>query len=470
MTVGIYIRVSTEEQAKEGYSISAQRERLKAYCFAQDWQDFKFYVDEGISAKTADRPQLKKLLQHIKEGIIDTLLVYKLDRLTRSVSDLNSILNELKEYNAVFRSATEVFDTSSATGRLFIQIVGSMAQWESDNLGERVRVGMMEKARQGHWSAQAPFGFKKLDKRLVVDEERKDTLLDMIERVKEGYSIRKVATYLTHKGVKPVRGYKWHMRSVLDMLQNPALYGAMRWGEEIFEDTHEGLISKEEFLTLQRLISSRQNLKKRNVKTAFIYQMKIVCPVCENHLTSERSVWERKTTKETLVRNHYRCQVCALNGRTPAFRISEENMNLAIAEYMKGFLVEPKENLEVQKSESSTLKELSKIENQRAKYQRAWAADLMTDDEFAKLMKETKEVLDLVQAKYESELNQYQADPEDIKAFAKSFDLNWMQLKQDEKREFIQRFILSINVERVSGRLGKGYRDHVYEVKNIEFI
>lgn len=97
MTVGIYIRVSTEEQANEGYSISAQRERLKAFCMAQNWSEHKFYVDEGISGRDTNRPQLKKLLKDIKNGLINVLLVYRLDRLTRSVRDLHKILDELEK-------------------------------------------------------------------------------------------------------------------------------------------------------------------------------------------------------------------------------------------------------------------------------------------------------------------------------------------------------------------------------------
>lgn len=470
MTVGIYIRVSTEEQVKEGYSISAQRQRLQAYCFAQGWEEFKFYVDEGISAKTADRPQLKKLLKHIREGSIDTLLVYKLDRLTRSVSDLNTILNELKEYGAVFRSATEVFDTSSATGRLFIQIVGSMAQWESDNLGERVRVGMMEKARQGYWSAQAPYGFKKVDKKLVVVEEQKEVLLDAMEKIRQGYSIRKVSNYLTNKGVKPKRGYKWHLRTILDLMQNPAMYGAMRWGEEIFENTHEPIISKEDFDSLQRLITSRQNQKKRDVKTPFIYQMKLVCPVCSSHLSSERIIWDRKTTKETMVRNHYRCQVCALNGRTPAFRVSEENVNIALTNYIKNYSFEYEPKTDEENKEDKILRNIAAVENRRSKYQRAWASDLMTDDEFTKLMKETKDILAEYEKEIKKETNDYKADPAEIKGVIQSFELNWNYLNQEDRKEFIQSFVSKINLERTAGTLGKGYRNHVYEINNIDFL
>ena len=277
MAVGIYIRVSTEEQAKEGYSISAQREKLKAYCQVQDWNDFRFYVDEGISAKDTNRPQLQLMLQHIKEGMIDTVLVYRLDRLTRSVVDLYKLLEIFEKHNCTFKSATEVYDTSTAIGRLFITLVAAMAQWERENLAERVRMGQIEKARQGKYSAKAPFGFDKgPDDRLVINEDEKIVVLDMIEKIKEGYSIRKLADYMDNSGIPPIRGYKWHIASILDILKNPALYGAVKWRDEIVEGAHEGIITKEEYQHLLKLLESRQNFKKRETYSIFIFQMKII--------------------------------------------------------------------------------------------------------------------------------------------------------------------------------------------------
>lgn len=116
MRVAIYIRVSTEEQVKEGYSISAQKHKLKAFCIAQDWEVAGIYPDEGISAKDMNRPNLQRMLKDIEEGLIDCVLVWRLDRLTRSVSDLYKILEKFEKYNCKFKSATEVFDTTSAMG------------------------------------------------------------------------------------------------------------------------------------------------------------------------------------------------------------------------------------------------------------------------------------------------------------------------------------------------------------------
>ena len=134
MRVALYIRVSTEDQAREGYSIQAQKNKLEAYCVSQGWDVVGFYIDDGYSAKDLDRPEMKRMLKHIEQGLIDCVLVYRLDRLTRSVLDLYKLLEIFEQHNCKFKSATEVYDTTTAMGRMFITIVAAMAQWERENL------------------------------------------------------------------------------------------------------------------------------------------------------------------------------------------------------------------------------------------------------------------------------------------------------------------------------------------------
>lgn len=141
----VYVRVSTDEQAKHGFSIAAQIEKLEAYCISQGWELVDKYIDEGYSAKDLQRPAFEKMMDTLKQGNIDVLLVYRLDRLTRSVMDLYKILKILDDNNCMFKSATEVYDTTNAMGRLFITLVAAIAQWERENLGERVRLGMEKK-------------------------------------------------------------------------------------------------------------------------------------------------------------------------------------------------------------------------------------------------------------------------------------------------------------------------------------
>ncbi|MDQ0269981.1 recombinase family protein [Cytobacillus purgationiresistens] len=448
MTVGIYIRVSTEEQVKEGFSISAQREKLKAFCQVHDWTDFKFYVDEGISAKDMNRPQLQLMIEHVKHGLIDTVLVYRLDRLTRSVLDLYKLLDIFENHNCKFKSATEVYDTTTAMGRMFITLVAAMAQWERENLGERVRMGQIEKARQGKYSAKAPYGFDKDDnEKLIINADEKLVVLDMIEKVKQGFSIRQLANYLDNSGTPPIRGYKWHIRTVLDILHNPALYGAIKWIDEIIENAHEGVITKEEYNHLLLLLNERQNKKKRKVNSFFVYQMKLICPICNNHLTSERSVYHRKRDNQLIESNRYRCQVCALNKRK-AINVSESKIEKAFIQYMRNttFNQTPELKDESQEEKEKILSKISRIKKQREKFQKAWSNDLMTDMEFADRMNETsKGLLDLEKDLIEIQPNKSKLDYEKVKELTKTFNLNWLNLKPLEKHQFLNMFIKNIH-------------------------
>ncbi|MCM3599354.1 recombinase family protein [Robertmurraya korlensis] len=453
MAVGIYIRVSTEEQAQEGYSIAAQRERLVAFCLSQGWSDYRFYVDEGLSAKDTNRTQLQLMIDHIQQGSISVVLVYKLDRLTRSVLDLYKLLDTFEQYGCKFKSATEVYDTSTAMGRLFLTLVAALAQWERENLGERVRMGQIEKARQGEYAAKAPFGFDKgNDHRLVINKNEAEIILKMVNKLREGYSIRQLSNYLNDSGIDPIRGYKWHIRTILDILHNPAIYGAVQWLDELTENAHEGIVSKNEFEEIQKVLADRKNVKKRETYSTFIFQMKLICPVCGNHLSAERSKYTRKKTNERVEVNGYRCQPCTLNKRG-SVRVSEKRVEKGFVKFMNGLILN-KDNLpQTKEPEPDTtdselqkvLHQIKQVERQREKYQRAWSTDLISDDEFSERMKETKKVLNELMEKQKSiappETKKNEVDPEKILAIVKEFELNWLYLNDQEKKQFLTMFI-----------------------------
>lgn len=450
MTVAIYVRVSTEEQVKEGFSISAQREKLKAFCKVHDWKEYKFYVDEGISAKDTNRTQLQLMLDHIKKGMIKTVLVYRLDRLTRSVLDLYQLLDIFEENNCKFKSATEVYDTTTAMGRMFITLVAAMAQWERENLGERVRMGQIEKARQGRYSAKAPFGFNKDENdKLIINNDEKQVILTMIEKIQQGYSIRQLANYLDNSGIPPIRGYQWHMTSILTILKNPAIYGATKWLDEIIENTHEGIITKKEHDHLIQIFNERRNKKKRKVSSIFIYQMKLICPKCGNHLTCERAVYQKKdgTLSES---NFYRCQPCAHNKRK-AISVSERKLEKGFMKYMEflQFDYVPDVKDDSQNEKETITKEIERIKKQREKYQKAWSNDLMTDEEFTERMQETKMGLDeLIKKLNDIQPVTEQIDVENIKEIVNNFKLNWIKLEPKEKHQFLNMFIKEIHFQK----------------------
>ncbi|MUT67451.1 recombinase family protein [Paenibacillus sp. NEAU-GSW1] len=159
--VGIYARVSTEEQAEQGYSIEAQITTLRNLCKAEQKVVFKEYVDAGISGKTIEkRPAMKQLLRDVEAGKIQEVLVWKLDRISRKMSDLLQIVEHLNRYNVKFRSYSEKdFDTETASGKLNIQMLGVIAEFQRNTIVENVKMGMKQRARKGKWNGGTVLGY-----------------------------------------------------------------------------------------------------------------------------------------------------------------------------------------------------------------------------------------------------------------------------------------------------------------------
>ena len=151
MKIAIYIRVSTEDQAREGYSLEVQREYLEAFAKRDGLEVYKVYCDDGVSAYSTRRPALQELLADARAKQFELVIAYKLDRFSRNLKDLLNLVDELSTYGVAFKSATEPFDTSTSAGRLMFQQLGSFAEFERNRIAERVVPGMMRSAKQGNW-------------------------------------------------------------------------------------------------------------------------------------------------------------------------------------------------------------------------------------------------------------------------------------------------------------------------------
>jgi site-specific DNA recombinase len=446
MTVGIYIRVSTQEQATEGYSIPAQKERLITYCKAQGWDDYKLYIDEGVSAKDTDRPQLSLLLEHVKAEQINMILVYRLDRFTRSVRDLYNLLETLEKHKCSFKSQTEIYDTSSAIGRMFIGLVALLAQWETENLSERIKMALNKKVSGGERVGNIPYGFDLDENERLIKNDKSLIVLDMIDKIKKGMSTNQLVKHLNETN----NDRTWHVNGVLRILKNPVLYGATRWVDDIFEDTHEGIITKHEFDKLQKLLDDRSLHHKREVESIYLFQGIIACFRCEKPLTVNRFVRTKKdgSIKQGAV---YKCQSCYKEGK-PMETIGEQRFLDALKSYMENVEIthiEPVVDNTIDER-TSLLKQIEQIEKKRQKYQRGWAADLINDEEFEQRMNETKGIYEELKTKL-SEMKAPEApiDIEAIKQIMFMFNQSFSFLTQTEKRMFISQFIRTIKFQLV---------------------
>jgi DNA invertase Pin-like site-specific DNA recombinase len=200
----VYVRVSTEKQAGEGVSLEAQQQKAAAYAGLYDLDIVETVVDAGVSAKTLDRPGLKKALAMLEAGEAQALLVTKLDRLTRSVGDLGRLIEDrFSSGGAELMSVSEQIDTRSANGRLTLNVLMSVSQWEREVIGERTSDAMRHMQSQGQYiGGRAPYGFQLIDGELVEDAVEQGVIAQARELRDSGLSLAKIAAALDKRGFR----------------------------------------------------------------------------------------------------------------------------------------------------------------------------------------------------------------------------------------------------------------------------
>ena len=214
-----YARVSTEEQASNGVSLDLQEAKLRAYAEAKDWSLVEV-ICEDASAKSLNRPGFQGVLSQIKAKEIDALLCYKLDRLTRSVSDLDHLTRTMNDHGVALVSLSESLDGTTAAGRMMMNLLAVVSQWEREAIGERTRAALNHKKANGQVYARVPFGYRRNGNRLEPVAEELIVVRRMREWQEGGVSLREIARRLNAEGVPSKLGGRWSHRTVGYMIQN----------------------------------------------------------------------------------------------------------------------------------------------------------------------------------------------------------------------------------------------------------
>ena len=264
--VAIYTRVSTEDQAKEGFSLDAQLDKLKSYCKARDWIISDKYIDDGYSGRDIKRPAYSRMMEEIDKW--DMLLVIKMDRIHRNSKNFMLMMENLKKEGKEFVSMTESLDTSTAMGRFVMDIIQRIAQLESEQIGERVYIGMEQKARtnSGVLGFNIPYGYDYLDGNLTIIEGEARVIKDIYSWYKDGKSMGKIAKMLNSNKIPTKRGGIWAKKTISKILKNPIYCGYLHWEQYINKSDHEKIISEADFNDIQNLISNHGGIPAQRLE------------------------------------------------------------------------------------------------------------------------------------------------------------------------------------------------------------
>jgi len=270
MKVGIYIRVSTQEQAQEGYSIDAQTDRLTNFCKAKEWSIFKIYTDGGFSGSNINRPAMQQLINDINLHNIDCVLVYKLDRLSRSQKDTLFLIEDLfLKNNVEFVSMNENFDTSTPFGRATIGMLSVFAQLEREQIKERSLMGRSERAKNGYWHGGGfmPFGYDYVNGELIINEFEAMQVRQVYRMFLDDTPIHQITNMV--KGKYSEIGHDSTVRSILT---TPLYCGIIHWQDKDYEGKHQPIIDKETYVKTQKKYNSRKWQRKSSLSVPRPFQ------------------------------------------------------------------------------------------------------------------------------------------------------------------------------------------------------
>ena len=259
--VAIYTRVSTEDQAKEGFSLDAQLEKLRAYCIARDWVIGGEYVDDGYSGRNTKRPQYQKMMHELDAW--DTVLVIKMDRIHRNSKNFMMMMEHLKKQGKEFVSMTESLDTSTAMGRFVMDIIQRIAQLESEQIGERVYIGMDQKARtnSGMLGFNIPYGYDYKDGELLTNNNEAIIVQQIFTNYLDGWSMNKIAEDLNSQNIPTKQNKTWASQTISRILKNPLYCGFFHWEDYKHPDQHPQIIDEDIFYKVSKEIKRRRAMK-----------------------------------------------------------------------------------------------------------------------------------------------------------------------------------------------------------------
>jgi site-specific DNA recombinase len=305
---GLYTRVSSRNQAEADYSsLETQRERLEAFCKSQDnYTVFHVYEDGGYSADSLDRPALKEMLRDLRDGKINCVLAYKIDRLTRSVRDFHQLMDVFDRHGVKFVSVTQSLDTQNPMGRLLRNVLLDFAQFEREMTADRTRDKMHQRAQKGLWNGgNVPYGYKAENKRLIANGEETRRLQFMFERFADTPSLARLRDDLHRRDWYNRANKPWSKTALDQILRNPIYSGYVRFNEQLYKGEHAAIVEESVFNKVQSVRRDRSHCTT-TLKRVFLLKGLIRCSECGSWMTPH---YTQKKSKDgsTYRISYYRC-------------------------------------------------------------------------------------------------------------------------------------------------------------------
>lgn len=485
--VGLYPRVSTEDQFRNGHSLGEQKERMLKLCDYKNYEVYKVYEDAGISAKDMNRPAFQEMIQDIKDGKINKIIVYKLDRLTRSIKDLEEICTFLEENNCSLESMCEDINTSTANGKFFIRMLTILAQLEIERTSERTKIGMIGAVKKGHFVGRAPIGYDKQDKKLVINDIESEVIRRIFDLYIKGMSANAITKLLNEE---KALNRKWIPTLVDRILSNEIYIGNYVHRKTIsieesqtFIGVAPAIIEEEVFNIAQ--VQKQKNLKNYKRKQTYIFMQSIKCPKCGTIMggcSSKSHTGEKHC--------YYHCAKC--NTRISEKKIEKQMINflddmldffLLIDNTYKPYLYQETEN-ELKKCN----KIINELNQKEKRIKKAFVDGIVEEIElkdeldFIKNQKKmTEEKIKDLSIKESSEdhknemrliYNLKQLEQIKYKSYHVRKNKLWDKLPKEQKQELIFKYIdnISIEIDKKKNVSIKKININKKEIKNIGYM
>ena len=469
-SAGIYIRVSTFDQVREEFSLGEQEERLKEFCNFRRYNIYKIYQDAGISAKNDKRPAYQEMIEDVKKGNINVIVALKLDRLTRSVYDIEKLMKFVNDYECDIDCMADESNTTTSNGRMVMRIMTSVSQNEIEKCSERTKFGMAGAIKNGHIPNRTGLGFKRKNKKLVPDPLTKDIIVRIFDLYLEGKSHQAIANIYNKE--KVLGKTNWYDSTIQKILSNELYKGDYVNGKRTkhptyYENVIEPIVSKEKWESCQ--YQKLRNARHYERTATYLFTNKLKCSKCGNFLGGHATT---KTNGKKYY--YYKCNTCKtyfneidIEKELKAFMLELAKQDDLINNYYTPFI---KSKLE-DKTEDYK-KEIKDLDKQLDRIKTAYIKGVVKLEDFDKEIKHIEyQKSDL--EKRQKEQKQYELlsftlndlliiqDMQEIEFYTNPDVLNnWSNKSKEEKQKIIGKYIDNITIEK---------KNNKFEISNIEF-